>query len=477
MGNGATVSSNNISHSSQLFGEMERRCSNGYYFNEKDEYLKALEVCISAELLDCLELLVKGAGDLRLAKPVHIAGRLGKLESLELLLSAGLPGDTADSGGRTPLHLCCQNTSSEAALCSTLLAIRFPRSLKKLDYAGQSPGHLAVMSRNCHALTAIKQQGFNIATIVNTQGLSVLDLAKQRNDVETISILSGGTINVSQALTPSSSSKADVSQERIMAVWEKFFENAFMRAGVPLSDEEEEEEEVAEAKYTRQYSNNSQKQSQQRRSSSKSLTSSKKLHIPSQVHVEPEDSMLWIVCIDRDCGQYFLTHRQTLTTQWLHAYLEELYYTRDLPFLNETAETVAWWPYPRTLWQVSAYGWMSYYDRDENESYWFNTVTGVYESYLPLGEDEASDTIIESNLLYHDEDILWVTANQDFVLSWVIVLCSNSEAQEDDRSYYYLNTSTNDSSWSPPLQWQRIMDSWNGWYLCCEEDNPNQQFW
>ena len=44
-------------------------------------------------------------------------------------------------------------------------------------------------------------------------------------------------------------------------------------------------------------------------------------------------------------------------------------------------------------------------------------------------------------------------------------------------SQYYMNTITGVTTWEKPSNWSDLIDSWNGWLLCCEEDQPNDYYW
>lgn len=80
--------------------------------------------------------------------PMHTAAGVGAVESIELLLSAGLSPRTRDHSGRTPLHHACLFPGSAAARCvSFLCAVARSTVLSRDRTAGDTPLHFAVRAR------------------------------------------------------------------------------------------------------------------------------------------------------------------------------------------------------------------------------------------------------------------------------------------------------------------------------------------
>lgn len=79
--------------------------------------------------------------------PMHKAAAAGAVESIEILLSAGLSAKTRDHSGRTPLHFAAVQGSAE---CVSFLCTVARSTLLSRDRAtGDTPLHFAVRSRCC----------------------------------------------------------------------------------------------------------------------------------------------------------------------------------------------------------------------------------------------------------------------------------------------------------------------------------------
>lgn len=527
MGNGALVPSSDRSGggSGQRYREVERRCAEGYFFQHPADYAIALEQAMLLDYLDCLEVLLV-AGDVKRAYAVHMACRLGKIESLEMLLSAGFPGNTKDREEKVPLHHACTNITSEGVLCVSLLAIRYPATAKSFDRAGHTPVHQAVLVDNVAALEVLQEQGIKLSGIKNLNGFSPLDLAKVHKSMGCISFLSGQ--GKPSARSPSKTKKEEeVSNERIMAVWEKFFENAFMRAGLDMDDEDDDGyDPFYSAKHRADYKNNNNDNNRRAtghtRSASKNenelytteYLSSKGNNVLRQDvkdmmsstvdeylnddnnsekdYVEDWLDQVALLYEDQEYGMppsYVLLHRRTKLQTWLQVYLEELYYTgHTYWFLHEEAGIIAGWALPLSFYELIMQGWVVYYDKDSQYCSWFNLVSGVKENYLPLMMTETIENVEYYGLRPYDHGdgsaIVWVEADQYIAQSWVCVvrgewqsLSEYEVADHDDGKEYYYNTVTGDTSWDPPLCWEILLQRWNGWMLCCMEMNTLQQFW
>ena len=116
------------------YKNVEKLLKRGELRREAD-HSGALEEIIKSGHLDSLELILN-MGDIRKLHPLHLAARYGKLEVVELLISAGFDYYSCNSKNQLPLHLCAFNKSPESALCATLLCIQGPRALKYRDVNG-----------------------------------------------------------------------------------------------------------------------------------------------------------------------------------------------------------------------------------------------------------------------------------------------------------------------------------------------------
>lgn len=76
---------------------------------------------------------------------MHTAAGAGAIESIELLLSAGLSPKTRDQHGRTPLHLAAARGSAQ---CVAFLCVVARSTVESRDkVTGDTPLHFAVRAR------------------------------------------------------------------------------------------------------------------------------------------------------------------------------------------------------------------------------------------------------------------------------------------------------------------------------------------
>jgi hypothetical protein len=227
------------------------------------------------------------SGNIRQACPIHLSCRVGRLEPLELLLSAGIPGgsgDVFDSKGFTALHnvALSDNRFGELSLIVSLLCLSFPESLKIYDRTkdGNLPIHSAIAKDNLVVLESMvsavtslreehlasnslnrrksssrssrgekeekeKEKLFDIFSYFTANGKNLFQIAKEHNSILCENYLyslvkAQKKVNATTSNSKKSSSysavDSSVSQERIMKIWEKFFENAFKNAGITDED-------------------------------------------------------------------------------------------------------------------------------------------------------------------------------------------------------------------------------------------------
>jgi hypothetical protein len=167
MGNGPLVN-----NPTRDFDMVENLCRNMHFKDNFPDYQKALERAIEQDAIDLLELLIP-AGPAKKTKPLHMACRAGKLESVELLLSAGFSCYLQDDRGSTPLHACSGSRSSQAPLVATLLALSGPKALRMKDHNGDTPLHVAAKQNNLRVMQALLEGGADPAP---SAGKSVLQV-------------------------------------------------------------------------------------------------------------------------------------------------------------------------------------------------------------------------------------------------------------------------------------------------------------
>jgi hypothetical protein len=463
MGNGVGIEANVKGNPNKRYEKLEKICRAGHFHQEHGLFVEALEEATRLDSLDCLELLLV-SGNTRKAQPLHLACAAAKLESVELMLSAGFSGDLVNREGRTPLHMCCITINPEAGLCGSLLGLRFPKSIKTYDYMGQTPIHFAASVDNVYVVKALVQIDERLIKLPDQSGKTAYQVAKLKHNSKCVDFLEFSAKNLSTQKKNTSSTSVD--QNRIMEVWERFFENAFKFAGGMMGDEEDESD-----CYCDIYCNPSQKQNTQQShqiQTNRIVTSS----VDDDYSTCNEDDWFyWVICYDRDIMRdYYIVNRWTLETQWLTEFLQQIYETRSYPFVFSDFAVAEQHRYPQSLQEARDWGWLTYYDEVENYCQWMNVVTNVFEMFLPVGMSDIPAHWQWLHVVPSQDDEEWYEADQYCSYAWILVVA-------DDECNYYMNTITGHTSWDPPPRWMEIVGSWNNWILCCTEDNTNLKFW
>lgn len=240
MGNGAPVAAQAAGPRQYDYPTVERLSRKGYFAQNFDEYKRAIQEAVRTNELDVLEVLIP-AGNAKMALPLHIAASMGNVEACELLLSAGFGFLSTDPDGRTPLHLCAMNRSGsvDASVCITLLGLQGSKAVNMRDRQGCTPLHCAAALDNVDAVRWLLDiKGINVK-MANGDGHTVRDIARRKGYTQIVELLDVKegylredaskvmkSLN-SKSKAASSAYSAPVDQERIMQVWEKFFENAY----------------------------------------------------------------------------------------------------------------------------------------------------------------------------------------------------------------------------------------------------------
>lgn len=473
MGNGASI--NNSQELKNLdFGKLEKLCKSGYFYQESEEYRKAIQKAIRSNLLDFLEILLI-SGDLKKVFPVHLACTIGLFEPLELILSAGFPPDSVDKQGRTPLHYIAKCFSTESGLCATLLCIRSSGSIQKFDIDGFTPIHYAIIESNLTVIKALLNYGANLEK-KTTKGESSYELATKYSNNETKSYILS-IKNNSSSKQKAVSNGDQVSEARIMQIWERFFENAFKN--LEISSEISVEYPQPNIK------------------SCKNEVIKENQYFDSESFDENDQIQYfldWIIFYDEnfigDNSQYYAINKLTLDKYWLSdlfLLLREQYFDICDYYLNSSAEDVLSWPLPMTIQEAISFGWFTYYDYPSNYCFWINVISGQFEYYLPIASYDDLSHLQSFNLFPSTEySNDWIEADQSCASSWVVVLIEEetlniesrySSKDEKPTNFYYANRITGETKWVPPDNWESLIAKWNGWMPCCLEQDPDHMFW
>lgn len=218
------------------FDEIELNCKRNVYENNLPLFRSTVVDAISNGRIDILELLITSKffeGML----PIHIACSVSNLESLEILLSAGFPLNAFNEKGVTPLHCCAGSTTPYSALCATAIILSAKnrnKVLKTKNAQGDTALIIAIRAHNLDVVEAICDNTIDpdttILNICDRLGKSPLMIAQELQYRGAVRLLLGK--RQPHQLSNSPKSRGDeVSRERMMLVWEKFFENALMAMG------------------------------------------------------------------------------------------------------------------------------------------------------------------------------------------------------------------------------------------------------
>ena len=138
-----------------------------------------------------------------------------------------------------------------------MLSISAKKTLTMRDRDGLTPLHLAAARNNLHVIEALMLNGADI-TVTTSAGKTAYQVAADNQNVEALQLLkevvgrsnkreytaaaSKKSSNSSRRNEQKPTAESKVEYDRIMQVWERFFENAFKRLGIDVVEEEELED-------------------------------------------------------------------------------------------------------------------------------------------------------------------------------------------------------------------------------------------
>lgn len=331
-----------------------------------------------------------------------------------MLLSAGFDYLATDVKGYTPLHYCPLSQLDDSTLCTTLLGLRGPQAANIRDKRfGNTPMHIAVGANNINCvqtLLTVKKINPNLS---NFAGETPMRIAKRLRYDDIVKILDPNdeSINKNDKDTISDN---PVDQERIMKVWEAFFENAFQHMESQSNAEGgfmvdkggyNKAQERIKSDFNRGNSHlSTEKQKRDRREvdefdfhvnekSTRSLDNEGKLAAFSLSNTEAyeEDVRVsaWldcVLCYEEASGFLYAINVLDGTSAWLedHLYSHQYWYGLIPPYWGDIN---SYYALPTDLVSLVICGWITYYDSISNSACWYNIPSKQSVTCLPIGND------------------------------------------------------------------------------------------
>eukprot|EP01034_Spumella_vulgaris_P041423 gene41423-51294_t len=208
------------------------------------------------------------------------------------------------------------------------------------DRDGLTPLHAAAVANNVQVLRVLLSYCPDIS-IPSRNGKTALLLAQEANSNESVELLrTGGKVK-----SHSSSSKSTaVDQQRIMQIWEKFFENAFKSSGADWTEEEEEVEVDRSRGDRRDYSSDYSSDTADAKQKNLTFTNNSddtdakwesKSNYDSFETSSDQQTLTswsvhswfdWVVCYDEVNGYYAL-HQHTGESRWIDEHMQLIGHT------------------------------------------------------------------------------------------------------------------------------------------------------
>eukprot|EP00602_Paraphysomonas_sp_CaronLab_P013039 CAMPEP_0185043954 /NCGR_PEP_ID=MMETSP1103-20130426/43189_1 /TAXON_ID=36769 /ORGANISM="Paraphysomonas bandaiensis, Strain Caron Lab Isolate" /LENGTH=358 /DNA_ID=CAMNT_0027584183 /DNA_START=639 /DNA_END=1715 /DNA_ORIENTATION=- len=342
------------------------------------------------------------------------------------------------------------------------------------------------MSNNVEVVDILIRHGASL-TVTNSAGHSPRYLAQTLKHHEIVDLIDGKRTGALRSAKKGNGSPPDM--ERIMAVWERFFENAFKGLELELDDDNDNDggdegqkvgwSELRSAEYPTEHI--------------REVMS----HTDSQLILDASRSWLSVVLaynadlIDPSDGEggewvgkhdgYFVVDT---TAAWSEPWeLDDHLYSQQQQFGVWTwpddggSETPEDWPY--SMRDLIQQGWMPFFDDTCNSCTWMHALSGLVELYLPVGQDETAVTLGLAPYDSNGTQPYWMRPPQLVTRAWVMVQ-STTDASDSDGTVdvvFYFNSVTGHSTWQEPVDWEDIIEESNGWVLCAQEHAMEDLFW
>lgn len=480
------VTRNNINHhnessSGNYLTSIEKKALNGYYHKNYDEYKNEIASALKNNDIASVELLIP-AGDAEKSLPLHLACKYAAVDCVELLLSAGYNTQAMDLNGRTPLHYCCKSNSYISSVCCMLLLEANKKLLRIRDLKGNTALHQAIVENNLTISKLLLEYGAPTG-LTNNAGMTPRDLAVHANNPTLVSLFNQ---KASSPQLKSPGAKTPQDTERIMQVWERFFENAFKSFEKEMQLEMEADPALTLGEGLKGYrSQDSAIYEDDIDITTLSVRDSQQ-NSPTEIvrYNQHEINSIWnwlswVLTYDEigkyevnSCNGYYVFSIDNQQEPFVdlddHLYGQENFMIwGGYPGNDEYCEK-----YPYSLQEVVQNGWMVYYDMNINFAQWMHVASGHIENYLPIGRDPYVQMM---GLSYSQESYDWVLAPQDCCKEWLMVKCS--EVGTVSNLWYFYNKTTGHSSWTEPYGWQDFVDENGGWVLCSNEQLEYYFWW
>jgi hypothetical protein len=414
--------------------EISNKSSDKNLIHSDDFQLTMKKAIVRSSLEDMESLLRKKRYvDHTDESPLHLAAQYGILDCVELLISAGYYCSKRKKDGYTPLHCCAFNQTGDALAIATLLCIMYPTMIDAYDLNKSTPLHLAILRYNLEVVQALILQKADIYKL-NGDGRDAIDLAKS---LETSQIINFIMSTMDRKLN-ATEKIIQPSKERILEIWETFFENAFRhihgQSFMGLHDDMQSDEyDTLNIACTN---------SIVRGTSAVFLDFDydDRNYLPLIDEVGTSNDMdpcvaywlNWILCYDSSCNDdtplsyryYVVDITGVESSRWLYEHLEIMQrvdllerHSDDDMYIQEATAI-----YSLSLYEAYVQGWMCYFDDINNLTSWMHVPTGTCQHYLYLNDYEDD----HPNLLRYDcnSPLLgsWVGCLQTCSKSWLTVI-------------------------------------------------------
>ena len=356
---------------------------------EEEGFVAALSEAIRESRLDRIEALIQSPRLPTRLRPLHIAAAYASLEALEILVSAGFRVEAVDSLVRSALHRCATNRSEASALCACFLGSLAPSMLRSQDKDGLTPLDLAVLRRNKGVLSALLHL-LGPEELWLVERARTLALKLRHQDL---------LLTIDSRLSHASEESGGRPDRRTMQVWERFFENA-------LSFAEARDRRYQLAASASQSSANSFENSEiyQRAVSASQGCGEEdgwpydENRSPDETGVEewPGEESALTGSADLEALRFCLScvavHRNDDLAVLSPRYSYDASLAQHLadycsPAASAETDEEA---LPVSVFAAVTAGWVSFFDCQENDAFWYNAFSGRSERHLPVGADYSS---------------------------------------------------------------------------------------